>query len=169
MIILTVPYELDQPGPVRAELSSSYKTVPMLQTSVDSVMTKQLVTLHCNAIISEAAQVFEDCTFHHIPIVNEDGSLAGILSRTDIDRLRTGASLFANPKKADYDSVLFQSMWVRDIMTKKVVEVSPQDTIEKAYSIFKENKFRALPVVDGQQLVGILTPLDILDFFFQKV
>ena len=75
----------------------------MENPSVQEVMTRQPITLNVNSIVSEAVRVFEDETFHHLPVTNEDGTLAGIISRTDIDRLRTGASLFANPKKADYD------------------------------------------------------------------
>ena len=138
-------------------------------TPVVYVMTRQLTTLSVNSVVSEAVEIFKNESFHHIPIINEDGSLAGMLSRTDVDRLRTGASLFHNPRKAAYDEALFQTMWVRDVMTKEVVQIAPTDTIACAYATFKKNKFRALPVIKDNELKGILTPLDILEFFFEKV
>ncbi len=141
----------------------------MPDTTVGKIMTTDLITINVNAIVSEAAQIFDRSSFHHIPVVENDGSLAGILSLTDIDRMKTGASLFKNPSKEEYDTVFFRSTWVRDVMTKVVVELSPEDSIRKAYHIFKENKFRALPIVHNSRLAGIVTPLDILNYFFEKI
>ncbi|HFB99717.1 MAG TPA: CBS domain-containing protein, partial [Phaeodactylibacter sp.] len=75
--------------------------------------------------------------------------------------------LFQNPKIETYNEILFQTLLVKDIMTKTVVSFRPTDSIQLAYMVFKENKFRAMPVLSGEKLVGIVTPLDILDYFFK--
>ena len=54
-------------------------------------------------------------------------------------------------------------------MTKQVATVSPDDTMDYAVDIFRENLFRALPVVDkDKKLVGILTPYDIMTWAFRN-
>lgn len=140
----------------------------MRHIAVGEVMTTDLITVQKEGILSEAVEILKQNNFHHIPVVDENGRLCGILSLTDIDRLATGASLFKNPNKDDYDEVIFQTMWIRDVMTKSVVELSPDDTIYDAYEIFCKNQFRALPVVENDSLKGIITPLDILEYFFSN-
>ena len=140
----------------------------MTHIAVKDVMTTDLISVHENDIVSAAAKIFNERNFHHIPVVSDKGALSGIISLTDIDRIKTGASLFKNPNKEEYDAAIFETMWVRDLMTRSVVHLQPEDSIYNAYEIFKENHFRALPVVKENELVGMVTPIDILTYFFQK-
>lgn len=55
-------------------------------------------------------------------------------------------------------------MKVVDVMTKNPLTVSPSDTIGQADEMMFENRFRQLPVVEGNQLVGIVTDRDIRSF-----
>ncbi len=140
----------------------------MKETRVGEIMTSDLITVHQDGIVSEVVDIFNDHSFHHLPVIDDGGKLTGILSLTDIDRMKTGASLFKNPNKENYDKAIFQTMWIRDVMTKNITELTPSDSIFHAFQIFKNNQFRALPVVDQGVLKGILTPLDILDYFFSN-
>ncbi len=139
----------------------------MLNLPVEKIMTTELVTVNCNDILTKVEDIFKSYSFHHVPIIDDDGKLEGIISRTDFDKIKTGGSLFRNPKKESYNKALFRSMRACEIMSKNTIELQPTDTIQKAYRIFKENKFRALPVISKGVLVGIITPLDLLDYFFQ--
>ena len=112
--------------------------------------------------------MFKEHSFHHIPVEDSEGSLVGIVSRTDFERIKTGTTLFRNPKVEDYNEVLYQTLLVKDIMTKGVIHLRPMDSILVAYRIFKENKFRALPVIEKGKLIGIVTPLDVLNHFFKS-
>jgi acetoin utilization protein AcuB len=49
-----------------------------------------------------------------------------------------------------------------DIMSTKLAKVESSDAIRTALEVFKINRFHALPVVDNDELVGIVTPLDIV-------
>ena len=113
-------------------------------------------------------RIFKEHSFHHIPIVNDDESLEGIISLTDFERIKNGTSLFRNPKIEKYNEALFSTLLAKDIMTKDVKELRPNDTIFQAYEIFKKNRFRALPVIARGKLVGIITPFDMLEYFFEK-
>ena len=133
---------------------------------VGKVMSANVITINGNSNLLAATELFEIYNIHHLPVVNDEGSLRGIISQTDIDRIKVGATLFRNPQKEDYDEALLQSVLAYQIMTRNVTELQPDDSIKTAYNIFKKNKFRAIPIVGKGVLLGIITPLDILDYFF---
>lgn len=139
----------------------------MQDVLIQEIMTTHLFTVNCNEIASNVAILFDQHSFHHILVVNDDDDLEGVISSTDMDRTKSGASLFRNSKKEEYDTALLRSMRACDIMTKDLVILQATDSIRRAYELFKKNKFRALPIVKKGALVGIITPLDILDHFFK--
>ena len=55
------------------------------------------------------------------------------------------------------------------MMTKEPMTIEPEDTLGLAADIFKANKFRALPVLEGKELVGIVTPYDLMQYAFNDV
>ena len=139
----------------------------MEELTLKEIMTTDLVTIHVDKNLSYVAEIFKTKPFHHILVVDNEGSLKGIISQTDFERVTVGASLFRNPDKEAYNEALLKSMLVSQIMTKDVVKLRPSDSVRTAYKIFKENKFRSIPIVGKGKLVGIVTPLDILDYFFK--
>lgn len=139
----------------------------MPTTQVKEIMVSDIITANMNDSVFAVYELFKKHKFHHIPIVNKKQKLKGIISWTDIERLKVGAGLFKNPKKEEYTEALFHSMRACDIMGSEPVCIECNKSIEKAYRIFKKNEFHALPVMDQGELVGIVTPLDILDYFFK--
>jgi len=57
-----------------------------------------------------------------------------------------------------------QKLLVKDVMTKKVIYVSPEDEINKVSTILTENRIHGVPVMEGEKIVGIITETD----FFTK-
>ena len=139
----------------------------MKEVPIQDVMTKDVITVNANAAVSEVAEIFKAHDFHHILVVNETGVLQGVISRTDMDQTKSGATLFNNPLKEEHDEVIFASMLAFEIMTPNVLTLKPSDSIRRAYEIFQANKFRALPVINAGKIAGIITPLDLLDHFFK--
>lgn len=140
----------------------------MQKTTCKEVMTKNLITVQENEIVTTVAKNIEEFGFHHIPVLNSESKLVGIISQSDIERLKLSASIFKTKKQEEYNDALFESLMVKFVMTKNVTCLSPDDSIEKAYTIFKQNKFRALPILTNDTLVGIITPIDLLDHFFKN-
>ena len=138
-----------------------------MKVQLKDVMSKNLTTVGVHTPVSLVATIFANSTFHHIPVVDDHQRLKGIISKTDFERIKSGISLFRNPKLEAYNESLFRTLLTSDIMTMNVIEMRPEDSIELAYKVFSKNKIRALPIVDKGKLVGIVTPLDLLDFFFQ--
>ena len=139
----------------------------MQNITIQEIMTTDLITVRFDETVTKIAEVFKKHSFHHIPIVNADDCIEGIISRTDFERIKNGTTHFRIQNIEEYNETLFQTLLTRDIMTKGVVHLNPHDSIQDAYKIFKKNKFRALPVLSKGKLVGLVTPLDLLDFFFQ--
>jgi len=140
----------------------------MQQLPVSKIMNPHLITVNRNESVAKVAAIFKEHAFHHLPVIDEQGCLEGIISLTDIERLKMGATFFRNPQKESYTQTLFENMRVCEMMIKDIVQLQPADSIRRAYVIFKENKFRALPIVDKGKLVGIVTPLDLLNYFFSQ-
>ena len=132
------------------------------------IMTVQLHTLCTEDCADRLGPIFRAHKIHHIPITDEEGRLAGIISQTDYERIRYGASLFRNPDADTYNEALLRSLRVSDLMTKDVQVLRPTDTMAQAYQLLKENTFRAIPIVEKGKLVGIVSALDLLHFCFEN-
>lgn len=135
---------------------------------LSQIMSTNLTTLCDQDSAEKLGPIFKIKKIHHLPIVDQEGGLIGIISQTDYERVCYGASLFRNPNVDSHNETLLRSLRVVDIMTKDVKTLRPTDNIHQAFAIFKQNAFRALPIVDKGRLVGMVTPLDLLDYFFQN-
>ncbi len=138
----------------------------MQDIRIQDIMTTDPFTVNHDEIVSEVARLFDEHGFHHVLVVNDDGDLEGVISSTDLDRSKSGASFFRNPKKEEFDATILRALRACDIMTKDVITLQSTDSIRRAYEIFKKNKFHAIPVVSRGIINGIVTPIDILDHFF---
>ena len=140
----------------------------MSHPPVKEIMTRDLITVNRNENLLKVSEIFKEHNFHHLPIVDDQGCLAGIISLVDLERIKIGATLFRSPQKESYTQTMLSTMRACEIMTKDTTHLHPDDNLHKAYEIFKKNHFRALPVVGKGHLVGIVTPLDIMAYFFNE-
>jgi CBS domain-containing protein len=140
----------------------------MSDTLCQQIMSKNLITVHEHEIVTTVVRLFDENGFHHLPVVNADSTLVGIISRTDVERLKMSASIFKTKTQEEYNQTLFETLLVKFVMTKDPVCLSPEATIQEAYNILRENKFHALPITENGEPRGIITALDLLDHFFNK-
>ena len=134
--------------------------------SISEIMTKELKTVSTLDLVTAVSDLFEQNDFHHIPVVDDQSRLEGIISRHDFNLLCDKSTLFNERSELINDRV-FQSLIVKDIMTPRVVTVTSDEPISKAAHIMRENLFHAIPVVDQDQfLVGIVTTYDLLSYAF---
>ena len=88
-------------------------------------------------------------------------------SPLDMDLLRHRSIAIAG--LGDFEQQALEKMLVEDVMTRQVATLSPDDELVAAGSLFKENLFHAVPIVDEEGLLlGILTTYDLLEFFFNQ-
>lgn len=134
---------------------------------VRDVMTRPVTTLLPSDAMEQAATIFDNQNFHHIPIVDGDRKINGILSRHDYYKILNAFTLFGTENSQTSNRTTLRALLVRDVMTKQVATIREDDTLEKAVGIFRENLFHALPVVnDNKELVGIITTFDVLNHAF---
>jgi len=109
------------------------------------IMTSPVRVLVENQLVAEAYKLFNSRPFHHLPIVNEQNKLCGIVSDRDLVR--------ADPAKTI----------IRDIMTRRVITASANTEIKLIAEVMVQLRFGAMPVVDeSSSVLGIVTRTDIL-------
>jgi acetoin utilization protein AcuB len=100
--------------------------------------------------------VLRFCGFRHLPVVDTDGKLVGIMDRADLE-------LFLS--KADSPGIIKRQHRVEQVMTREVVTVPADCPLEEAASLMVEHKIGCLPVMEEEQLIGIITETDIFKQF----
>jgi acetoin utilization protein AcuB len=126
-------------------------------------MTPDPFTLTEEDRVKTAVQHLLSAGIRHVPILR-DGALVGIV--TDRDLRRALPSLEAGASPAKYQAFMERTT-LRDIMTVDPVTCTPDTDIADAVEIFVERKLGAIPVVDGDELVAILTQIDVLRAFLE--
>ena len=125
-------------------------------------MTKNPTTVTPATTLDEASNLMKKGKFRRLPVV-EDGRLVGFFS--DKDLMRVAPSPATTLSRYEERSLL-DKLTVRDIMSKKVISVPEDATIEEAALIMCENKVGGLPVVSSVgAVVGVITETDIFKTF----
>ena len=127
--------------------------------SVAEIMTTKVITASMDDSLGKVKELFEKNHFHHIPIV-EDGMMVGIVSDRDVLK---NLSPYIDSTWANNRDVNTLKKKTHQIMTRQVITVTPEDTIEEAADTMLEQKFNCLPVLDRSgAIVGIITKTDLL-------
>ena len=138
-------------------------TLDLLGLTVKEVMSTDLITVRFDTGLKEVNHIFEKENIHHIPVLSVDGKFAGIISKSDILLLMDWSTKLNLPASLRKNTFLLTSNLAQDVMEANVISVRPNDRIKKCVQIFRENYFRALPVVDEHDyLVGIITTFDLM-------
>lgn len=137
----------------------------MSRISLSEVMTKFPLSVNTEDPLTKVQELFDQNSIHHIPVMSEDHQIAGIISKSDLDQLTWGVSLFKNHNRDEYNEALMHTRRAKDIMTANVYTLDVDDSIDDAYSVFRAEHFRAIPVLENGELVGIVTPIDLVKPF----
>jgi CBS domain-containing protein len=138
-------------APIRREgpedWQESYRTVGQF-------MSTDLFTVRPDDLVDLVASVMDWQHIRHVPVEDEDGRLVGLLSHRDLLRLlsRRGTGPLSTEPAV-----------VRDIMKTNPVTVSPTTPTLEAIALMRERGVGCLPVVEGGELVGIVTAHDFLN------
>ncbi len=121
-------------------------------------MTPNPITVSPETSFDDALKLMREKKIRRLPVVDKQGNLVGIAVEKDL--------LFASPSPATSLSVfeihyLLAKLQVREIMTKRVITVDEDCPLEEAARIMVDQKIGSLPIMRGNQLVGIITETDI--------
>jgi CBS domain-containing protein len=120
-------------------------------------MTKDVATLGRNDKLSVADDVMRLGRIRHMPVIDEDGALAGIVSQRDLFHSGLLRALGYGTHAKDQALGLLS---LKEAMKTEVVTVTPDAPLAEAAKMMLERKIGCLVVVEGTKLVGILTESD---------
>jgi CBS domain-containing protein len=135
------------------------------------IMTRKVISVKPDTSIADAANIMLQQHISGLPVVNETGKLVGIISEGDfIRRAEIGTqrkrgpwlTFLVGPGRAATDYVHEQGRNVGEIMTSDLLTVTEDATLEAIVEVMEKNHVKRLPVLRGEQLVGIVTRVNLL-------
>lgn len=113
---------------------------------VGDLMSTRIVTAQEEDSAALVVEIMRWNNFHHLPILNTNNELAGLLSWTDVEEI------------ADRPDIYHTG--IRDLMRTDLITIGREAKAKEALDLMQTHKINCLPVVEGQALVGILTTND---------
>jgi len=138
---------------------------------VHQIMTRKVISVGPDTSVVEAANTMLQQHISGLPVVSETGKLVGIISEGDfIRRAEIGTQrrrgrwfkILVGPGGAATDFVHEQGRKVREIMTPAPLTVTEDATLEDLVEVMEKNHVKRVPVLRGDQLVGIVTRANLL-------
>lgn len=131
--------------------------------AVKDFMTRKVVYISPDTTIAHAADMMREQTLHRLPVIEND-KLVGLVTE--------GTIAEASPSKATSLSIyemnyLLNKTKVKDVMIHDVITVSRYASLEDATYLMLKNKVGILPVVDNEQVYGVITDRDIFKAFLE--
>jgi CBS domain-containing protein len=130
------------------------------------VMTRHVVSINADASVSDAAQVMLSNRISGLPVVGDQGNLIGIVTEGDLlRRVETGTmrrrsrwlEFIIGPGRLASEYVQSHSRKVRDVMTPNPEVIGKDTPIENVVLIMEKKRIKRVPVVEGNELVGIVS------------
>lgn len=126
---------------------------------VKSWMTADVITVDEDTPMMKASIIMKEKKIRSLPIVNKTGKLVGIVTDRDLRDASPSKATTLDVYELNY---LISTINIKDLMTKDLVFVRPDDTVEFAAILMLENRISSLPVInDKDSLIGIITQTDI--------
>ncbi|MGI9273036.1 MAG: CBS domain-containing protein [Woeseiaceae bacterium] len=122
--------------------------------SIESVMSKELVTILPSGSLAEARELMQTNRIHHLPVLDDDGALVGLLTLTDL--LKATDSIL----RGDADRIHANEIRVADVMVTGIATIDEQADLRQTALFLEKHRIGCMPVVDDGQLKGIITDTD---------
>lgn len=121
--------------------------------SIEAIMSTNLITVSPSATLAEARTLMHDNRIHHIPVLNDD-KLVGLVTLTNV--LAATDSFLRDPQNRIHANEIL----VEDAMVSDVATVEVHASLRHAALFIEKHKIGCLPVMEDDQLVGIITDTD---------
>lgn len=132
---------------------------------VSTIMTKDVITLHNTDSLELAEHLFKSNHIRHIPVVKGE-SIIGMLSYTDL--LRISFADAVDEETETVDAIVYNMFTIGQVMVKNLLSVSSNTSIKEVAKILASKEFHAIPVVDNNKLVGIVTTTDLINYLLAQ-
>lgn len=135
------------------------------RTPVSEIMTKEVITLNNTDDLRTAERLFKKDKIRHIPVVS-GSEIKGMLSYTDLLRISFADGI--EDDEIDVETTVYNMFTIEQVMAKNLVTVNSSTTIKEVAEILAKKEFHALPVVDNNKLVGIITTTDLINYLLDQ-
>lgn len=133
--------------------------------TVRDKMTTPAITLAADIPYPDALKLMKEHRIRRVPIVDHKKKLIGIVSERDLLHAAPSPASSLNIWEMNY---LLSKLKLTDLMTRKVISVTPGTPIQDAASLMLKHKVGGLPVLDeNQHVVGVITETDIFKVFVE--
>jgi acetoin utilization protein AcuB len=137
------------------------------ERTVNDIMTKRLITIHPKDELITAFRLMTDQGIHHLPVVDENGFLVGIISDRDV--IKFSSPFAGSSVQSDKDKATLH-IPIEKIMSRNVVYVERTATIRSCIETMLQNSIHSLPVVDAEhRVVGIVTSTNLLQAYLSAL
>lgn len=120
-----------------------------MDATVSRIYTKDVVKINQKDDLAKADEVMNNYNIRHLPVVDDENFLVGILAKSDFHALR-------------YVDSRFKGFKVKDVMTSPVKAVAPTSKVSEVAEIMMNNKINCVLVATKEEFLGILTSEDML-------
>jgi len=128
---------------------------------VEDVMNEEIITIEDNEQVSHARNLMLKYGYRHILVVNHEAKLTGIVTEKDLTRkMRVKGPKW---KRRPIDKIS-----IHRVMTPNPLTISPHRELREAVELMIKNNISSIPVVDEEEIVGIITKGELIEFYSQK-
>ena len=122
--------------------------------NIDTIMTTDVVTISPTASLADARELMQKHRIHHLPVVETDGKLIGLMTLTDV--LAASDSSLRN----DETRIPATDIVLKDVMVTDIATVSASASLRQAALFIEKYKIGCLPILSDGKLKGIITDSD---------
>lgn len=133
---------------------------------VENRMSKPVLTITADVPVQDALAQMRKDKVRRYPVVDKHGKMIGIVTSTDLMNATPSEATTLSVWEVNY---LLSKITVERVMTKDVITVCSDCTIEEAARIMADNKIGGVPVVDDNKLVGIITETDLFKVLLEML
>jgi CBS domain-containing protein len=125
---------------------------------VKEMMSTDVVVVGRNDDLSQVEDLMVAKKLRHVPVV-ENGELVALVSQRDLFKAMMSSTMGYGEKA---QKAYLHSVRVKEVMTYPVVTIAPDTSVGEAADLMVHKGIGCLPVVEGTQLVGVVTKTDLL-------
>ena len=133
---------------------------------IGRIMHTDLITVAPETTLVEARKIIEDKSIDHLLVVDKNKKLVGLLSDRDLKQYWASPATSLSTHELNY---LLEKVLVSMVMVKTVVTIPTSTTIERAALIMQQNRISSLPVMENDELVGIITSTDVMGVLLDAI
>mgnify|MGYP001040936510 FL=1 len=131
---------------------------------VKDQMTPNPICGHPETPVAEAQTLMQENNIRHLPILDEDNKLVGLVTQRSLMHAVPDDLSQFSPFVVNY---VLAKLQAKNIMVRDVVTIDPDTTIEEAARIMADKKIGCLPVMQDDELVGIISDSDLFNIMME--